>query len=52
MPFANRNHFFKANKDEKTCSNAETNDFDQQMAYVTPARWSKYKTYAASSDPV
>ena len=35
---------FVMGKDEKICFNAETNDFDQRMAYRAPACWSKYTT--------
>ena len=31
-------------KDEKTCFNAETNDFDQRTACRAPVCWSKYTT--------
>ena len=31
-------------KDEKTCFNAETNDFDQRMACEAPVCWSIYTT--------
>ena len=30
----------------KTCFNAETNDFDQQMVCGAPVRWSKYTAYS------
>ena len=29
-------------KDEKTCLNAKTNDFDQRTACGAPVRWSKF----------
>ena len=31
-------------KDEKTCFNAETNDFDKQTACGAPICWLKYTT--------
>ena len=60
MPFAGRNNLFlhkkcyfcallslfsiSMEKDEKTCFNADTNDFDQRMARRAPVCWSKYTT--------
>ena len=35
---------FVTEKDEKTCLNAEKEDFDQRMACEAPVRWSKYTT--------
>ena len=35
---------FVMQKDGKTCFNAETNDFNQQMACGAPVLWSKYTT--------
>ena len=43
---------FVTEKEEETCFNAETNNFDQQTACGAPVWWSKYTTLVTLYVPI